>query len=108
VNDTKVESTLAAIQEIGNKRPESGPMRFHDDWAGVFLRGDYAVPMGMYLTQLLDDIRAGRKPNGITMGIVRGLANTLSGCDERGAINGLQQMRPYEECVMVKGKEPTT
>jgi hypothetical protein len=99
MSDGRALGHMAAIQEIGNKRPESGPMRFSGDWAGVFLRGDYACPMGMYLTQLLDDIRAGRKPSGITMCIVHGLADTLSGCDERGSLNGLRQMRPYEECV---------
>lgn len=79
-------------------RPESGPMRFGDDWAGVFLRGDYAGPMGMYLRQVLGDEDV-RKRHPFSQRMLDGLAATLSGCDESGALDGLQRMRPFAECV---------
>jgi hypothetical protein len=88
-------------------RPESGPMRFADDWAGVFLRGDFAGPMGMYLGMMLDMVEKGETPDMLTLMQVRGLAETLSGCDERGALSGLQQMRPFAECVVSVKDEAT-
>ena len=80
-------------------RAESGPMRFGDDWAGVFLRGDYAGPMGMYLRDAIDAGKRGASPDAVMIHALDGLASTLSGCDERGALDGLQQMRPFAACV---------
>lgn len=31
------------------KRPETGPMQFPDDWPGIFLRGDDAIPLALDL-----------------------------------------------------------
>jgi len=36
-----------------NKRPETGPMRFEDDWCGVFIRGDQAHGFAFAIEQLL-------------------------------------------------------
>lgn len=75
-------------------RAESGPLRFGDDWAGVFLRGDYAGPMAMYLTQFLQTGRLGP----IERACLAGLADTLAGSDERGSLDGLQQLPDFALC----------
>ena len=82
-------------------RIETGPLRFGDDWAGVFLRGDYAGPMGFYLASLFEAVDAGRKPSpNITMPL-RGLAKALAGSDERGSLNGLQQLPDFALCMTI-------
>lgn len=79
-------------------RVETGPVRFGDDWAGVFLRGDYAGPMAFYLSSLFEALAAGRKPSpNITLPL-RGLATLLAGSDERGSLDGLQQLPDFATC----------
>lgn len=79
-------------------RVESGPLRFGDDWAGVFLRGDYAGPMAFYLSSLFEALDAGRKPSpNITLPL-RGFATVLAGSDERGSLDGLQQLPDFALC----------
>ena len=90
---------LAAIDpslvEPSCPRPETGPMRFGDDWAGVFLRGDYAGPMAMALGRFID----GTPGTGqIDIVQLRDLASVLADA-LRTAPAGLQQMRPFGECV---------
>ena len=77
---------------------ETGPLRFGDDWAGVFLRGDYAGPMAFYLSSLFEALAAGRKPlPNITLPL-RGLATLLAGSDERGSLDGLQELPDFALC----------
>lgn len=52
------------------KRVETGVVQFGDDWPGIFLRGDDALPRAFYLRQFLDDSGAGGDP------IVRGMVET--------------------------------
>ena len=35
------------------KRPETGPMRFGDDWPGVFIRGDHALKFVVVLEEIM-------------------------------------------------------
>lgn len=79
-------------------RPETGPMRFGDDWTGVFLRGDWAGPHAMYLRQVLDDVAAGKEPDGMALFYAGCIVRMLAGCDERGEPEDVQVMRPFEEC----------
>ena len=41
--------------EYDGDRVETGPIRIGNDWTGVFIRGDDALPMAMYLRHLLDN-----------------------------------------------------
>jgi hypothetical protein len=34
-------------------RVETGPLKFNDDWTGVFIRGDNAIYYGMQLKEVL-------------------------------------------------------
>ena len=65
-------------------RPENGPMQFGDDWAGVFLRGDCALPHAFSLRQVLQ----GAPPD--RMGL-SGLIRLLESCDERAGVKALPQ-----------------
>jgi len=64
-------------------RAESGPMKFGDDWPGIFMRGDDAAFNGMNLARAIEAIEKGEKPDVLCIMILRGLAETLSSCDVR-------------------------
>lgn len=38
------------------KRPETGPMMFNDDWTGVFIRGDWCWEYAIMLRELLKKV----------------------------------------------------
>lgn len=65
-----------------DKRPETGVIQFGGDWPGVFLRGDYAIPMAMCLGQVLE---AFEKTEGmfIQKRALHDLQKLLSSCDAR-------------------------
>ncbi len=60
-----------------DKRPETGPMRFGDDWTGLFLRGDCALGYLSYVmiarSYLPDPQRA----------MLNGIIELLASADER-------------------------
>ena len=48
----------------GMTRMECGPVQFgEDDWPGLFMRGDYACPMGYALENICNAIDEGRELN---------------------------------------------
>lgn len=58
-------------------RAETGPMRFEDDYCGVFIRGDNASAFALVLTHAANgDMRE------ITQVRLRNLAKLLFSCDE--------------------------
>ena len=73
-------------------RAETGPMQFGDDWTGVFIRGDYAGPMAMYLQALLEG-----KACEIEKFQLLGLVSVLANSNEFGDRVGLQKMKAFEE-----------
>ena len=79
---SNLESDAMTLRQLPaqGERVETGPLQIGDDWPGVFMRGDYAGPMAMYLHAVLDDIRAGRAPNIINMACLEGLELTLQSC----------------------------
>lgn len=65
--DTKKQPSSVRIQQIddplwqidepysnGRARLETGVVRLNDDWPGIFLRGDSAFSLGLYLKTLLE------------------------------------------------------
>jgi hypothetical protein len=84
------------------KRPETGAMKFGDDWTGTFLRGDDAIPYAMSLDQVLDFIEKDAAPEvQIQVTVLRGLADTLRSSNEIISPKG-QIMRPFEDCLPKK------
>lgn len=92
-------------------RPETGPMVFGDDWAGVFIRGDEAL-IG-FLPQLLAAIQK-LTPNDLTgdrestleeqlmLGSLHGLAQVLASANHHVAQSDptLQRFKAYESCLV--------
>lgn len=61
-------------------RADTGPMKFKDDWTGIFIRGDEAITAAMYLEMALESIE---DPDLITMAIINSHIKLLRSCDER-------------------------
>lgn len=68
-------------------RVESGPVRFGDDWAGLWLRGDNCLAYALALRALKAD-----KADAFAVAGVDGLITALESTNERGAsTNGTAQ-----------------
>jgi len=79
-----------------SERAETGPMKFGDDWTGVFIRGDNAAGYLMALTNVL------RHPGPFTMdeAALHGLLGVLRSSHERvGHLSDTQLMKPFGEAV---------
>jgi len=74
--------TIRLTLPDGITRMETGPVKFGDDWTGIFLRGDTACPMAFYLQDLCKAYREGVKPAGITLTLVENFAKMLLECRE--------------------------
>jgi hypothetical protein len=87
-------------------------MRFGNDWTGLFLRGDAALPYAMYLSQFIEgaEKRLGSEQSTDVIGLMmlRGLASLLGSCDDRGPAPGWQNMRSIEECLISVEPGPTS
>lgn len=57
------------------KRVETGPVQFGDDWPGVFFRGDMAGQFAGHLRVLLDE-----SPDSIQKRVIEGLYDDLMSC----------------------------
>lgn len=61
-------------------RAETGPMRFGDDWPGVFIRGDNALAFANLLTSVLADQRANQPTAEWATLMLTGLRDLLRSC----------------------------
>jgi len=69
------------------KRVETGPIRFGDDWPGVFIRGDNAFGWAIHLRELRETYGLGTA--------LDGLIETLESCDQRRiALGAITQLQP--------------
>ena len=92
-------------------RIEDGPTQFGDDWPGVFLRGDTAVPFGGYLDIALKALEKEHPIDALgtanedetallmSMMVLRGHVDLLKSCDEHQKPTVLK-LKPYKECVL--------
>lgn len=76
-------------------RAETGPMRFGDDWSGVFVRGDDCAGCLVYLQTVLMGNTSLSAMDRMYLNAVVGI---LSG--SREPVEDVQQMKPIEECVV--------
>lgn len=85
-----------------SNRPETGPMKFGDDWRGIFIRGDDAFGYAQHLRRI---VKLGNMP-GIPRMVVDGLVRLLESSTEGTAQNlvaeptpdsAVQRMRPFVE-----------
>lgn len=65
------------IMPAAEEPVESGPLRFGDDWPGVFIRGDDAANYAYHLHRVLQR----RGGDEISRKVVQGLLDTLRSCD---------------------------
>jgi hypothetical protein len=82
-------------EQATGDRAETGPMRFGDDWCGVFIRGDNAAGFGLALGLVLDG-KMSPAQDAIYRMQLRGLIDLLSGCSEWNHPNA-QIMKPFGE-----------
>lgn len=76
-------------------RPETGPMKFGDDWTGVFIRGDNAGYYAMLLREALPQIE-----HPISRGMLEGLLKTLEGSNEHTTLIEPQRLKEFSECKL--------
>lgn len=91
--------------EFKPSRPETGYVKFGEDWRAVFIRGDVAF---FYAHQLLGHIAAldalgapMASSTGVTY--LRQLGELLRNVDEREPAE-VQRLRPFTECVVDPAK----
>lgn len=80
-------------------RAETGPMKFGDDWCGLFLRGDDCFRFAQALEAVLQQVSPGDDPEGIlSKQILKGLLSDLRSTDERNKPEA-QKLREFSECL---------
>lgn len=70
------------------RRVETGPVQFGDDWPGIFIRGDNALWLCRCIDATLLALKAKPPEDGadwIAVAGLQGLRNTLAGCDLTGS-----------------------
>jgi len=72
-------------------RPETGRMKFKDDWTGVFIRGDAAFEYAHQLRLLLESLKPPERPTLISL-------LQLLESSEEPTTKPVQQMKPFSEC----------
>lgn len=91
-----------------NRRPETGPMRFGDDWTGVFIRGDHAMYQAMQLKWLLETLsdECKKRAGALLLMEIEGLISTLSSSTHVTAENpDAQVLKSFDSCVCLKHQE---
>jgi len=84
-------------------RPETGPLRFKDDWPGLFIRGDDVKMYALSLEQILAEVDDNGQPSSqsphhwVEFSVVRGLLHLLNSCQEP-LDEPVQEMRAFSEC----------
>ena len=63
------------------ERVETGVTRFGGEWPGVFLRGDYAIPMGRNLAGIAASLKHGERVDYGSIVMLQMLADRLMECD---------------------------
>lgn len=81
-------------------RPETGVMQFGSDWPGVFLRGDYAGPMGFCLGRILDDHPELSQGDPWDTVSLRAFSRSLlASADTKAPLQpGVQRLKRFDEC----------
>lgn len=76
----------ARILPSQEERVETGPVKFGEDWTGVFIRGDNALFYVMSLQNLLERVKKESPVSAmpISVLVIEGLVKLLRSSDERG------------------------
>lgn len=74
-------------------RPETGPMKFGDDWTGTFVRGDVSLYYAAALKQVLNGTG-----HPVEVAALEGLLKALQLSEEGFAEP--QRLKSFDECVV--------
>jgi hypothetical protein len=72
-------TTEVRVLPAQEQRVETGPVRFGEDWPGLFIRGDNAMNFAYHLETLLDEAE-GVEHIALSMAVLRGLLSDLQSC----------------------------
>lgn len=91
---------LADQEWLTQGRPETGTMRFGNDWSGVFIRGDRAAVYSYLLDALMERIQESgvRLLGPIDMHQLEAFTKLLSSSNEATQGQARQNMLPFEKC----------
>jgi len=81
------------------ERPETGAMKFGNDYAGVFLRGDTALHASHCIQEYLTH---GSLAGPITKAYINQLAALLGSCAEGPDTIIENHLKEYPECILPK------
>lgn len=90
------------------ERPETGLMRFGDDWTGVFIRGDsakfFAVALGEFIARTTRHLDTAPKTitDQIMLSAVQGLRQLLDSSDQNlfeFSDDDVQKLRKFTDCL---------
>jgi hypothetical protein len=82
-----------------SNRPETGPMKFKDDWTGIFIRGDHSFACSMLLRNILDN---SKDFNILTNNQLKELIDLLSSCNMNSKEYNrkeVQELKLFKECL---------
>lgn len=107
---------VQSILTNNNARPETGSMKFGDDWTGLFIRGKNAANYAFHLRGVLKTFdllwkkaktdKVNTKQLSIDMSVVGGLLNDLESCVE-GKDPYVQVMKHFERCLEDEADTPS-
>jgi len=85
-----------------SNRPETGVMKFGNDWSGVFIRGDHAFNYANYLEEILKHVEYEIDIHAFM--VLHGLLKTLRSSNEHGhrdkkTKKDVQKMKEFLECL---------
>lgn len=81
-----------------SKRVETGPMRFGEDWTGIYIRGDNAMCMAQDLKMLDHYIANGIIAPAHFRDTIQRMADLLDSCSMLRGPNSVN-MKPYDEAL---------
>ena len=90
------------------ERAETGPVRFGDDWPGVFFRGDDAHSCAIAISEIAARLDTDPRPAGnhlLAYQKLDALRMLLSSC-EQGSLVAPTQLRPWAACTEGGHAEP--
>lgn len=78
-------------------RAETGPMKFGDDWTGLFIRGDHAMSYKILLDIICSELSKNNLGE-IEWAQLQGLIDLFGSADERAKNSENQIMKEFVEC----------
>jgi len=85
-------------------RPETGPLKFGEDWQGLFIRGDNAAYYGLLLGNVLAHMESKKTlaefPDLLAKQYLQDLLHLLLSCNEfSDKKREPQQLKDFAECL---------